>query len=147
MKGIRSDLVKRFSKIFVSLQRFAEPEHAVFDANPIVLLQSIKPENTSMAEAVEVDWLELILENSYNFLLRETYKPEGMLMTLEETSLVIISSSAVNFPALALVLVEATKVVTAVTTATIRALNFFTISFHLSFASTSAAANFALSLR
>lgn len=77
MKGICSDVVKRFSKILLGLQCFAEPEHAVFDGNPIIVLQSIKSETTRMAEAVEVDWLELILENSYNFLLRETCKPEG----------------------------------------------------------------------
>ena len=77
VEGIRSHVIKKLSKVFVGPRRFPEPEHSVLNADPIVVLQGVEPEFAHLAEVVEVDQLELILEDPYNFLLWEACKPES----------------------------------------------------------------------
>lgn len=76
MEGIRPHVVKGLPEVLVRPRRFPEPEHAIFDADPVVVLQGVEPKATHVAEAVEVDRLELIPEDPHNFL-REACKPEG----------------------------------------------------------------------
>ena len=142
VETLRLYVVERLPKVLVGPRRFPEPEHAVLNADPIVVLQGIKPESAYVAEAVEVDRLELILKDLYNFLLRGPANRRVMLVTLGRTSPMIPSSSAVDIRALAPKVVE-----TAATAAATRASDSFTINSCLSLAFTSAAANSASSLR
>ncbi len=71
VEGIRPYVVERLAKIFVGPRRFPESEHSVLNANLIVVLQDVEPESANVVEAVEVDWLELVPKDPYNFLLRE----------------------------------------------------------------------------
>ncbi len=75
VEGIRPYVVEGLSKVLVGPQRFSKPEHSVLNADLIVVLQDVEPESAHVAEAIEVDRLELILEDPYNFFLREAFKP------------------------------------------------------------------------
>lgn len=69
MENIGPHLIKELAEVFVGPRHFSELDHAVFNANAVLIIQKIKSESTNVAMAIEVDWLKLILEDSHNFLL------------------------------------------------------------------------------
>ncbi len=77
VEGIRSHVVERFPKVLVGPRCFPEPEHSVLNGDPIVVLQGVEPESAHLAEAIEVDGFELILEDTYNFLLQDACKSKS----------------------------------------------------------------------
>ncbi len=68
VKSIDPHLVKGYAKVLVRSRRFSELEYALLDADAVLVMQRIKSKSTHVAEAIKVDWLEFILEDSHNFL-------------------------------------------------------------------------------
>lgn len=77
VENICSYVVKKFPKVFIGFQHFLKPKHTVFNTNLIVILQNIKSESAYIAEIIEVDWFEFILEDAYNFFLWKACKLES----------------------------------------------------------------------
>lgn len=77
VESISPHLVERLAEVFLGLRRFSELEHAVLNADTGLVIQGVESEFTHMEEVIEVDWLELILKDSHNFLLWEACKLEG----------------------------------------------------------------------
>ncbi len=76
MEGVCPHLVEKLSKVLISSRNRAEPKHTIFNGNLVVVLQRVKPESIHVIKAVEVDWLEFIMEDPYHFLRGEAREPE-----------------------------------------------------------------------
>ena len=59
------------------LRGLPELKNPVLDANSVMVVQGVKSESLYVAEPVEVDGLEFVMEDPDNFFLGEAYKTEG----------------------------------------------------------------------
>lgn len=55
MKSIHQYIIEGLFKVFINFQRFPEPNHTIFNADPTMVLQSIKPKSLHVAEMVEIN--------------------------------------------------------------------------------------------
>lgn len=69
-------LIESLPKTHVDQQHFSKLEYIISNPNTIMDLSRVEMKFLHMMYLVEVDWLELVLENINDFLLKETCKVE-----------------------------------------------------------------------
>lgn len=77
MEGIGPHLIKGLTKVFMGPKCFLNLKYVVLNADAVRVMQKVELESMYVAEAIEVDWLKLILEDSHSFFLQRACKPEG----------------------------------------------------------------------
>lgn len=77
VKSIRLYLIECLPKILVSPRRFSKPEHTILNADPIMVLHRVETESSHVTLPMEVDQLELVVEETDDFLLGKACKTEG----------------------------------------------------------------------
>lgn len=66
MKALLLDLVKQLFKIFIHPWSFLQFQYTILNINTLVIVPRFIVGAIYIAKAIEVDWIEVVIEDFYN---------------------------------------------------------------------------------